>query len=80
MIPRAVEQRPAAVVRQIAELHQVRPKVGERLQDARQLAQRTVLRDVPVRHVDAVRHVQKCQADGQLCRSGEGRRHRIQER
>src|SRR5205823_4827704 len=55
VIARPVEQRAAAVVRQVADLNHVVAERFERLHHARERrAERALLLDVPVLHVDAV--------------------------
>jgi hypothetical protein len=81
MIARPIQQRAAAVVRQVSDLDHVVAKRLERLEDSRQLRrQHTLLRHVPVLHVDAVGHVQEGQAHRGFRRGSERRHHRIEER
>ena len=82
MIAGAIEQRASGVMGQVAEHEDIVFQRLQRLEDARQLGEFTLVAGVPVVHDDAVGHIDERHADGRLAgaRRGKGGHHGIQER
>ena len=82
MVARAIEQRAATVMRQIAQLQHIAAEILERLQRARKILELALIFGcgIPVTHHNAIRHIEKRQAHRRLRGRCKRRHHRIQKR